>query len=488
MKLSRKSLVLIVSVVLCAVMTIGGTMAYLTDSDSKVNTFTVGAVDIEVEEKYEQGSELLPNVPVQKAAKITNIGKNDAYVMMSVAVPVGANDNDAINHTVDIGENAWTKMVSQQDIKIANEAGVEQDYHLYVYLYNDILPVGASTNDLLKEIALHPQVDYNPHTGKYAMVNGGVAYDFDYDLSAGAVYVNGYAIQTTGFGSAEEAYKAYQTQWGEWDAEKITLPTVKVNTQEALQDALKDAQAGTVIELEGSNSTFTLPAPAEDGESGIPEDVSFVIPGGSQITVDLSGNTLDIVQGSDENKVSNFVVEETGNLTVKNGTISNGTSSNVGAAAVTSNGTLTLEDCTIENVSTSSGGAYALVVNAGVTTLKNCHVEGSRGAISVAKGAELIFEGGSATSTVYYPLYIAEGGKATFTNTEFVRRGTQTKGAGMIYSTLTKGNGSVTFNNCTFTNKTSKTFNLVVDNNFAGLTFNNCTYSEKINSQPVTNP
>ncbi len=77
---------------------IGGTMAYLTDkTDTKVNTFTVGKVKIEVDEptwdankeadsKYAQN--LVPNQTVQKDPQVKNTGNNDAIVFMKVTVPV----------------------------------------------------------------------------------------------------------------------------------------------------------------------------------------------------------------------------------------------------------------------------------------------------------------------------------------------------------------------------------------------------------------
>jgi predicted ribosomally synthesized peptide with SipW-like signal peptide len=77
---------------------IGGTMAYLTDkTDTKVNTFKVGKVEIEVEEptwdankkdnsKYAQN--LVPNQTVQKDPQVKNTGNNDAIVFMKVTVPV----------------------------------------------------------------------------------------------------------------------------------------------------------------------------------------------------------------------------------------------------------------------------------------------------------------------------------------------------------------------------------------------------------------
>ena len=70
------------AVMLVAAMSIGGMLAYFTDTDSKENTFTVGNVEIVVNEEFEQGSIANPGVAVAKNPSIENTGDNDAYVRM----------------------------------------------------------------------------------------------------------------------------------------------------------------------------------------------------------------------------------------------------------------------------------------------------------------------------------------------------------------------------------------------------------------------
>jgi len=95
MKLNR-TLVLCLSIVLAASMALGGTLAFLTDTESKVNEFTVGDVDIDLWEDFEDGATLTPGVDVTKRVYIKNIGHNDAYVWFTYALPVIANhDTDA---------------------------------------------------------------------------------------------------------------------------------------------------------------------------------------------------------------------------------------------------------------------------------------------------------------------------------------------------------------------------------------------------------
>ena len=59
MKISKRSLFSIIALVLTMSMTAFGTVAYMTDRDQVTNTFTVGNIDIIVDECKEQGIETL---------------------------------------------------------------------------------------------------------------------------------------------------------------------------------------------------------------------------------------------------------------------------------------------------------------------------------------------------------------------------------------------------------------------------------------------
>ena len=87
MKLNRKWL-LIIALVMSLTMATAGTLAYLTDHDSEVNTFTLGNVDIDLIETYTPNSQLNPGVAVTKEATIKNVHATEpAYVWMVVSVP-----------------------------------------------------------------------------------------------------------------------------------------------------------------------------------------------------------------------------------------------------------------------------------------------------------------------------------------------------------------------------------------------------------------
>jgi len=71
-----------------------GTLAYLTDSETATNVFTVGEVKIDLEEPNYPGNdsddvkELVPNEEVKKDPQIENTSINDAIVYLKMSVPV----------------------------------------------------------------------------------------------------------------------------------------------------------------------------------------------------------------------------------------------------------------------------------------------------------------------------------------------------------------------------------------------------------------
>lgn len=267
--MTKKSLILCVSLVLTLALGLGGTLAFLTDTDAKVNTFTMGNVNIKLEEDYEDDSTLMPGVEVTKAAGIRNVGTNDAYVFMTVAVPAVEDEAIVVPAFAAGYEDSWNELAALP-IELEGE-----NYLLYTFLYNDALEAGASTGNLLSAIKLDQHVDYNPIDGHYALVDGGVVTELTNALDAGKVYVNAFAIQTNGFDSAENAYDAYLGQWtadGKLSSKQILLPVVAeapqpeplptpdaiVNSQEELTAAIADS-ANQVIHL-GTPGTYTLPA------------------------------------------------------------------------------------------------------------------------------------------------------------------------------------------------------------------------------------
>ena len=77
---------LVKGIALAAVITAlaaGGTAAYLTDFETATNSFTVGKVDIDLDEpnwKPEDNTDLVPTQVIRKDPYVANKGVNEAFV------------------------------------------------------------------------------------------------------------------------------------------------------------------------------------------------------------------------------------------------------------------------------------------------------------------------------------------------------------------------------------------------------------------------
>lgn len=242
----------ILSICLMAIVAVtaitGASLAYLTDRDSAKNEFTLGNVAIELIESFED-NELIPGKKLDKEATIKNIGKNDAWVWVTVAIPAELDNADASKNVLHMNvpgrnwlgyQNNQSYWVAGQETatpeeqcwivdKYVNTAEIDgRSYNVYTHLYNGKLAVGATTTTCLSNVYLDAHVDIDPEGNLY-WVEKGTANDIDWNLTedgAPSVYVSAYAIQEEGFATVEEAYAAYAEQWGDNGAEygAVTMP------------------------------------------------------------------------------------------------------------------------------------------------------------------------------------------------------------------------------------------------------------------------
>ncbi len=268
MKLNRKWL-LAIALVLSLTMAISGTLAYLTDRDTVENVFTMGNVDIEVEEEFDQNSPLYPGVEVDKEAGITNThATEDAYVWMVVSVP---------NNLAQYIELGWADGYSATEVNSPHEG-----YTGYLVKYPEVLNAGSSTGNILESVKLASNVDYQ--NGQYVAVSGGQTTEIG-NLSDVKIMVDGFAIQTEGFDGVDAAYNAYTTQWsgltgGESGVDNED-PSFTPYTEVATFDQLKAAlEKGGTIKLK--------------------DDIEFInaleIKDGAKVKLDMAGKKITLVQ------------------------------------------------------------------------------------------------------------------------------------------------------------------------------------------------
>lgn len=177
MKNRSKNVKLVACIIsLISIVSLTGISAYLTDMEVSYNTFTVGEVNIQVEEpawssaidSNEDGTpdyadNITPNSVIEKDPLIENIGENSAYVYFKVKVPVAnvvvAEDNGTIKKsdaqytqlfTYDVS-NKWNEIYSERDT-IKNDEG-NPEYYTYVYSYESpLINKYDKTESLFKSI------------------------------------------------------------------------------------------------------------------------------------------------------------------------------------------------------------------------------------------------------------------------------------------------------------------------------------------------
>ena len=186
-------------VALLVVGIVGASLAYFTDQDAKENVFTVGNVDIELNEPHwETPASIAPGIAYAKDPVVKNVGTNDAYIRVDVKVSDwAAFKAAAAAHgitdlaTIFKGHDAakWTRADIIED--------ATADTATYQYYYNTAIAKGASTEALFTSVTV-PAAFTNAEMAAIAGNDG----KFTIDVTA-------HAIQADGFNSVQDAFANY---------------------------------------------------------------------------------------------------------------------------------------------------------------------------------------------------------------------------------------------------------------------------------------
>ena len=220
--MKKKSILMAaIAVMLVAVLVVGGTLAYFTDTKSAANTFTVGDVKIKLDESNvndpngdrvtsNEYTDVFPGIQYKKDPVVTNTGKNDAYVRAIVTVENGMNWMGLYN------ENVWTAPQEEAFMKlICDKLGAGWSIENIAYVtnaergstdfvatlkYTGVLKSGDATSAMFENVMLPTNATANDIATRVAQ--NGV---FHIDVVA-------QAIQTNGFGTWEDAFTAFDGQ------------------------------------------------------------------------------------------------------------------------------------------------------------------------------------------------------------------------------------------------------------------------------------
>lgn len=141
---------------------VGGSLAYFTDKDNKVNTFTVGNVDITLTEPNWEGNgsadapAAYPGEPLAKDPTVTNDGANPCFVRIKV---------DGLDSLGEAG------MITYRTDYVTDKLGdgwVKGDDG-YFY-YDTVLEVDETTDALFDQIVMPTDLTNGDGTTKYNVV------------------------------------------------------------------------------------------------------------------------------------------------------------------------------------------------------------------------------------------------------------------------------------------------------------------------------
>ena len=151
--MKKKILSLTLVVCLLAIAVVGGTLAYFTDTDNETNTFTLGNVDIDLVEDWDEPDTVIPGVTYDKVPTVKNIGKNDAWVRVDVTVTDAAAFKATLGEGYDLSvifdghdETVWTLDTVVED--------ATADTITYRYFHNELLGVGEETDAIFTSVTL----------------------------------------------------------------------------------------------------------------------------------------------------------------------------------------------------------------------------------------------------------------------------------------------------------------------------------------------
>lgn len=238
----RKILMLAMSLCMVAILAVGGTLAYFTDTDSKTNTFTIGNVDITLNEDFdENNAKLMPGIDINKDVTITlEEGSEEAWVWYTYAIPsaVDAPDGveDSINNFVHVNHAGANWLGYQNNDKYWAEGQTtatpedqcwipDYDYHqetidgvqynVYSVLYNGTLVENEKTTIGMTNVYLDAAVDtkIEGNTTYYVLSKTDKEYKIPAaDLENMKIIVTAYAIQAAGIPDVQTAYATYKAQ------------------------------------------------------------------------------------------------------------------------------------------------------------------------------------------------------------------------------------------------------------------------------------
>ena len=469
--MKNRKLLLIVSIVLAMTMSLGGTLAYLQDTDADINVMTVGRVSItQNEQERNAAGELVaftPNKPalpavgpiewadegvvfngteykvftdklknvIDKMVTVTNTGNSDAYVRTIVAIEAPGFDSKNLIHLNYNGTDCTQS--GPVTVTIDNV-----DYVVFAYTYNEKLAANATSAPSLMQLFLDKNTT-NEDVAAYGNT-------WEVLVLSQAIQADGFADAATalneGFGAVDEDnVKTWFGDWEQWEENgEIGTPGEKNDTNNP--PAIPVADAAELAALL---------------EEGIPQGATVALAAANYGTVELKGELKDVtIQGAEGMNVK-FVAKEGSKL--ENVTLSgmemnynDQTGLFVKNGAVVIEKGATVKQLVIEDAKMTGSMSCAIGVSEPTAeiTLKNSTVEGPKYVVysSSAPIAQLTIEGCDISVTGWAIMLNGAdtvGAKLTINNNNFVNC---TQGIAKYLGSSQPEGAATVFTNNTLTN------------------------------------
>lgn len=229
----KKILVLAMTLSMVAILAMGATLAYFTDTDTVTNVFTTGNVEIEIEEQVDEDTLLMPGKKINKDVFVKNTGSQPAYVRVHIAFPAEMDDGNpsfaAVNNFLhwnftrdSYADGQWSWNKTLDGANYPGNGGAwnyyettidEKEYAVYVATYETVLAADETTaTESLTQVYMDASVDAT------ANEDGTITYVDSYGntvtLDAGEeIHIKVFAEggQSEGFA---DAFTALNTQFG----------------------------------------------------------------------------------------------------------------------------------------------------------------------------------------------------------------------------------------------------------------------------------
>ena len=276
-------IIIIVAVLIVVALLVKGITAYLTATASKINTFTVGSVSINLLEPQwdnladennngikDVAENLTAKQTVTKDPQVENTGRNEAYVYLKVKVPKAK-----ISQYDSTTSELFTYSVNEGWTALADTTVDEQDYieRVYYYSANDATLAPNTTTEALFNSVTFANIKSLPQ---------------ELQLDQELVEITAYAIQTNNIDgitnemtTAQKVKKAYETYFDQ------ELTTGLQEIQFAVMESRNNNKINTVSL---ANNLSKINGLTDTNNQRITENTEIILP----IRIKLNGTVYII--------------------------------------------------------------------------------------------------------------------------------------------------------------------------------------------------